>query len=51
MYLHFHLSRIVKDIEKIRLQTPKKRGIQKKWFSNLTNKDLDDFSNYLNLFF
>ena len=24
MFLHFHLSRIIRDIEKIRAQTPKK---------------------------
>tara|TARA_Y100001958_G_C20908144_1_gene327403 strand:+ start:226 stop:384 length:159 start_codon:yes stop_codon:yes gene_type:complete len=52
MFLHFHLSRIIRDIEKIRSQTSKKEYIPKKWFSTMTNKDIDDISqNYLNNFF
>ena len=52
MFLHFHLSRIIRDIEKIRAQTPKKEYIPKKWFSTMTNKDIDNISqNYLNNFF
>jgi hypothetical protein len=52
MFLHFHLSRIIRDIEIIRAQTPKKDHIPKKWFSNMTFKDIDDISyNYLNNFF
>ena len=52
MFLHFHLSRIIRDIEKIRAQTPKKEYVPKKWFSNMTFKDIDDISyNYLNYFF
>lgn len=52
MFLHLHLSRIVRDIEKIRAQTPKKDHTPKKWFSNMTFKDIDDISHYyLNNFF
>ena len=52
MFLHFHLSRIIRDIERIRSQTPKNEYVPKKWFSNMTIKDIDDISyNYLNNFF
>ena len=52
MFLHFHLSRIIRDIEKIRAQNPKKEYIPKKWFSTMTNKEIDDISyNYLIHFF
>jgi len=52
MFLHFHLSRIIRDIERIQSQTRKKETVSKKWFSNMTIKDIDDISyNYLNHFF
>jgi len=52
MFLHFHLSRIIKDIEKMREQTPKKEPIPKKWFSNITSNDIDNIAqDYLNYFF
>jgi hypothetical protein len=51
MYLNLQLSRIIKEIEKGKLESPKKEYIQRKWFSNLSNEDINDFSNYLNLFF
>ena len=54
--LHFHLMKIIKDIELIRLSQgqiiiPKKK-LERKWLSNMNEKEIEDFtSNYLYLFF
>ena len=54
--LHFHLMKIIKDIELIRLSQgqiiiPKKK-LERKWLSNMNEKEIKDFtSNYLYLFF
>jgi hypothetical protein len=54
--LHFHLMRIIKDIEIMRasqnhllIQQP---IIKRKWFSNINEHDIEDFTtNYLHLLF
>lgn len=56
MSIHFHLYRIIKDIEKIRNNSlkinPKENKKNYIWFSNLTNKEIDDFGNkYLYYFY
>ena len=54
--LHFHLMKIIKDIELIRrsqdqIIIPKKK-LERKWLSNMNEKEIEDFtSNYLYLFF
>jgi len=54
--LHFHLMKIIKDIELIKLSQgpiiiPKKK-LERKWLSNINEKEIEDFtSNYLYLFF
>lgn len=53
--LHFHLMRIIRDMEIIRnsqnhilIQQP----IKKKWFSNINQHDVEDFTaNYLHILF
>ena len=49
--LHFHLMRIIKDIELIRV-SQSQVNIKRKWFSNINEKEIEDFTtNYLHILF
>lgn len=51
MSIHFHLYRIIKDIEKTRVNSlkinPKENKKNFFYLSNLTNKEIDDFFLFL----
>lgn len=54
--LHFNFMKNIKDIEIIKASRNQlliqKLNIKKKWFSNMDEKDIEDFTvNYLHLFF
>lgn len=51
--LHFHIMRIMKDIEKIKHdpQIKSETCKIKDHFFNMNSFDMDDFTNYLNFFF
>ncbi len=51
--LHFHIMRIMKDIEKMKYDLPLKSESYKikDCFFNMDSFDMEDFTNYLNYFF